>query len=123
MTKFRGRMIVVGIICALAAMIVFPLVTMLLWNALIPPLFKGPSVSFAQALGLLVLSHILLRGGRCWHWGYGRRHERWRKRFEEKLESMSPEERERFRDVFGRRWGCGPDVPGEEKSPGQPERS
>ena len=119
MTKFRGRMIVVGIICALAAVIVFPLVTMLLWNALVPSLFKGPSVSFAQALGLLVLSHILLRGGRPWHWGCGGRHERWRKRFEEKLQSMSPEERERFREAFGRRWGCGPDVSGEEKSPGR----
>src|SRR2546426_2647281 len=123
MRKFRGRMIVVGIICASVAVVVLPLATMLLWNALVPSLFKGPSVTFVQALGLLVLSHILLRGGRCWHWGYGRRHERWRKRFEEKLESMSPEERERFRDVFGRRWGCGPDVPGEEKSTGQPERS
>ena len=119
MTKFRGRMIVVGIICAFAAVIVFPLVTMLLWNALVPSLFKGPSVSFAQALGLLVLSHILLRGGRPWHWGCGGRHERWRKRFEEKLQSMSPEERERFREAFGRRWGRGPDVSGEEKSPGR----
>ena len=118
MRKFQGRMIMVGIICASVAVVVLPLATMLLWNALVPSLFKGPSVTFVQALGLLVLSHILLRGGRCWHWGHGGRHERWRKRFEEKLESLSPEERERFRDVLGRRWGCGPDVPVEEKPPG-----
>jgi len=123
MTKFRGRMIVVGVIVACVAVVVLPLVTMLLWNALVPSLFKGPSVSFAQALGLLVLSHILLRGGRSWHWGCAGRHERWRKRFEEKLQSMSPEDRQRFRDEIGRRWGCGPDVSVEEKSPGPARES
>ena len=108
--KFRGRWIVGGVAFFLVVIVVLPLATMLLWNALVPSLFKGPSVGFAQALGLLVLSHILLRGGRPWHCGYGWRHERWRKRFEEKLQSMSPDERERFREGWGRRWGCGPDA-------------
>ena len=108
--RFRGRWIVGGAVLFLVAVVVLSLATMLLWNALVPSLFNGPSVSFAQALGLLVLSHILLRGGRPWHHGHGWRHERWRKRFEDRLQSMSPEERERFREQWGRRWGCGPDM-------------
>ena len=40
-------------------------VVMALWNALIPTLFAGvPSISFLQALGLLVLSRILFGGFR-----------------------------------------------------------
>ncbi len=108
-----------GTVFFLVAIVVLSLATMLLWNALVPSLFKGPSVSFGQALGLLVLSHILLRGGRPWHCRHGWRRERWRKRFEEKLQSMSPEERERFREEWGRRWGCGPDVSVDREPTGQ----
>jgi hypothetical protein len=83
--------------------LVLGLFVMLLWNALIPDLFHGPVVSLEQALGLLLLSHILFRGwGR---WGGGWRHERWRKRLDEKLASMTPEEREKARSEW--RYGCG----------------
>jgi len=37
-------------------------VTMALWNALMPQLFRLPSIGFWQALGLLALSHILFKG-------------------------------------------------------------
>ena len=33
----------------------FSLVTMLLWNWLIPDIFKGPAITYVQALGLLAL--------------------------------------------------------------------
>lgn len=69
-------------------------VVMMLWNWVIPALFAGArAIDFAHALGLLVLSRILFggfRGHRGWH---GRRH--WRK-----WESMTPEERERFRAAW-----------------------
>jgi hypothetical protein len=70
---------------------------MLLWNALIPQLFAGPAVRFWQAVGLLVLSRLLVGGFR----GAGRhgwRHRAWHRRWER----MSPEERARFRDGFTR---------------------
>jgi len=85
-------------------------IVMLLWNALIPDLFGGPVLSFWQAVGLLILSHVLLRG-----WGrmyYGKRYYNWRKRFEEKLASMAPEEREKFKQEWKERCGW---YPGMEK--------
>jgi hypothetical protein len=77
----------------------FGYATMLLWNALIPDLFHGPFLTFWQAVGLLVLSHILFHsfGGR-WHGGWAHRH--WRHRFEEKLAAMTPEEREKFKEEY-----------------------
>ena|SRR6266540_4729309 len=52
------------------------LVEMLLWNALIPDLFHGPTLTYWQALGLLVLARVLVgfRGPKRhwwkpWHWG------------------------------------------------------
>ena len=37
-------------------------VTMSLWNALIPELFRGPVLTFWQTAGLFLLSKILLTG-------------------------------------------------------------
>lgn len=87
--------------------LVFGYVVMLLWNALIPDLFNGPVLTFWQAVGLVVLSHILLRGGGGWHFRNGWRHSRWRRRFEEKLAAMSPEEREQFMEEWRHRCGTG----------------
>ena len=113
------RMIVLFIAGAVVLSLVavlLSLVTMLLWNALIPALFNGPSVTFGQALGLLILSHILFRGASPWRRGGGWDRERWRRRFEEKLQAMTPEERERFEQKWGRRW-CSPPAPASEQKP------
>ena len=100
---------VVGVLLLfVVAVVVLSYVTMLLWNALVPELFHGPALTLFQAAGLLLLSHILLRGASPWRHSadWGRR--RWRRRFEEKLRSMSPEDRERFAQSFRERgWGCG----------------
>ena len=53
-------------------------------------------------LGLLLLAHILLRGWGPWRYGHGWKHERWRRRFEEKFAAMTPEEREKVQEE----WGC-----------------
>ncbi len=81
------------------------LVVMLLWNALIPDLFKGPELSFWQAVGLLALVHILLRGLGRWHHSSSWHRDRWRKKFEFKLASMAPEDREKFREEWRTRCG------------------
>ena len=86
---------------ALLAATVFSLVTMSLWNWLMPALFGLRAITFWQALGLLVLSRILLGGfrGRPGHSMH------WRRRMHERWEQMTPEERENFRQ--GMRERCG----------------
>jgi Ca2+/H+ antiporter, TMEM165/GDT1 family len=82
------------------AVAVFGLVTMTLWNWLMPDLFGLRPIGFGQAFGLLVLARILFGGIR----GGPGRHMRWRHRMRERWERMTPEERERFRDSLR---GCG----------------
>ncbi len=65
-----------------------------LWNVLMPPLFGWHSVTFWQALGLLLLAKLFFGGF------HGRHHpgrSRWKNRMRERWEQMTPEEREKFR--------------------------
>ena len=96
------RRIAQGVGFVLVAATVLGLVVMGLWNALVPELFHGPNISFWQGVGLLVLAHILLRGWVPWRFGHGWRHERWRRRFDEKLAAMTPEERAKYQE----QWRC-----------------
>ncbi len=89
-------------VLAAVAVAVGTFVVMSLWNALMPALFGGPSLHFGQALGLLVLSRILL--GR---WGGGPGHRMgWRGGSGGRWQHMTNEERVAFRERFGGR--CGP---------------
>ncbi len=90
------------------AVAVFGYFVMGLWNWLVPELFHGPVVTFWQAIGLLVLSHILLRGGSHWRHKGSWHHDRWKHRMEEKLAAMTPEEREKFKQEWKRRCGYYP---------------
>lgn len=97
-----GRILLIVVV----ASFVLGFIVMSLWNALIPDLFHGPVLNYWQAIGLLLLSRILFfggpgRGGPPGGW----RRERMRKRFEERMASMSPEERERMRRKMGDRCG------------------
>ena len=80
-------------------------VVMSLWNWLMPSLFGLRLITFWQALGLLVLSKILLGGFR----GRPGSGMHWRRRMMERWEQMTPEEREKFRQ--GMRGRCGPFEP------------
>ncbi len=103
--KWALKAVKIVTVVAIASVAIGSLV-MVLWNALIPELFHGPEITFWQGVGLLVLSHILFRGaghsGRAWH------HDKWSRRAEEKYASMTPEEREKFRNGLHRYCGCGP---------------
>ena len=74
--------IVVGVPALLA---LFGAVTMALWNWLMPAIFGLPEIRFWQALGLLVLSHILFKGGHAARAGRGhwRRQQIWKHMHEE----------------------------------------
>src|SRR5262245_4459313 len=91
-------------------------IVMLLWNWILPPLTGWREITFWQAIGLLALCRILF-GGHGWrghgHPGLRRRlKKRIAERIEERCAGMTPEERERFRQRVGERWGSDPPAPG-----------
>ncbi|NQV15940.1 hypothetical protein HQ531_10825 [bacterium] len=63
-------------------------ITMLLWNWLIPTIFNGPSISYLQAIGLLVLSKILLSGGpgKRHHGHHCSNHSHWKEHLRERMD-------------------------------------
>jgi len=76
-------------------------VVMSLWNWLMPGLFGLHTITYVQAIGLLVLCKILFGGFR----GRPGGPMHWRRRMTERWEQMTPEEREKFRQ--GMRGRCG----------------
>ena len=54
-----GWIIVIIAACALVMLLAWPI--MLLWNALVPVLFGGPTVTYWQMLGLWVLCSALFK--------------------------------------------------------------
>jgi hypothetical protein len=90
---------VVGFVCmAIVGVLVFGGIFMLLWNALMPELFHLPVIRFWQALGLLLLTKILFSGFRG-----GGPPSHWKNKMKQKWMNMTPEEREKFRQEWGRR--------------------
>ncbi|MDC7220718.1 MAG: hypothetical protein PQJ59_12350 [Spirochaetales bacterium] len=70
--RFIGKGILYGIgALAFAAVFAFLFgwVLMLLWNWLMPEIFGLATISYIQAWGLILLSHLLFKGG-----GHGGRH-------------------------------------------------
>jgi hypothetical protein len=82
--------------------------TQALWNWLMPQLFHLPAITLAQTYGLLLLSRILFggfRGGRPGGWARKRRE--WQQRMASRMEHLSPEAREKFRQQMHTRCGAG----------------
>lgn len=102
----KGMKILGWTAVGLLAISVFGLVTMLLWNWLVPALFNGPVISFWQALGLLVLSKLLFwgAGGKGNHWRSHRYQNHWKNKFYNKFSSMTPEEREALKQKMKEKW-------------------
>lgn len=82
---------------------------MSLWNWLIPSIFGLVTITWIQALGLLVLSKILFggfRGGGGWGGGCGgNRHHFWKQKMAERMANMTDEEKEHFKTKMKNRWG------------------
>jgi hypothetical protein len=79
----------------------FGFVVTQLWNYLMPGLFGLHAITFWQAIGLMLLGRLLFGGFRPGRGGFGWRGGEMRRRWE----SMTPEEREKFR--AGMRGRCG----------------
>ncbi len=94
---FKALKIVVMVV---VAAFLFGELVMHLWNWLMPALFGLNTLSFAQALGLLLLSKLLFGGFHRHGGGRG-----WKRHMEDRFANMTPEERERFRSgMRGRDW-------------------
>ena len=82
-----------------AGVFIFGNVVMLLWNHLLPTLFGVSTITFWQAIGLIILSKILFggfRGGHGYHRCHGYRgYDRWMHLTEEEKEKMKSEWEER----------------------------
>ena len=85
-------------------------IVMHLWNWLAPMLFGWRQLTFWQAVGLLVLCRILFGS----HGFRGGHRSRFRERMAERWERMTPEEREKARQRWGR---CGAPMPPSDSSP------
>jgi len=99
-----GRFILFALIFAPLAIFIFGSIVMLLWNNVAVPVLHVSTVTFWQALGILVLAKILFssfgpRGG-----GPGRY--AWRRRMMRNWKDMTPEEKEKFKEQW--REQCGP---------------
>ena len=102
----RGRFFFFPLI-PIAAALLFGLIVMLLWNAILPKVVNAAPLSYWQAVGLLVLCRILFgsffRGGPRFD-----PRSRWRggSPWRQKWMNMSEEEKAKFREEWRRR--CGP---------------
>jgi hypothetical protein len=72
-----------------------------LWNSLMPAIFGVRTITYWQALGLMVLSWLLFRGFR----GPSISRSPWRHAMRERLGRMSPEDHEHFMRGMRSRWG------------------
>ena len=90
-----GSLVILGVSTAL----------MLLWNWLVPTLFRGPVISIWQSLSLLIFTKLLFEGWNRWGSGRHRRYT-WKKKFEAKWNKMTPEEQERFKRSFIHQCHC-----------------
>jgi len=100
MTHGRRKMLMIAPL-AILAMAGFVFAVMSLWNWLIPAIFGGKLITYWQALGILVLSRILV-GGLGGNHGGGRP-----KKIVTSWNQLSTEEQEKFRAAIKAR-GCGP---------------
>jgi len=84
-----------------AGIFIFGGVVMLLWNWLLPAIFGFGTITFWQALGILVLSKILFSGFRGGHSHYKHQKDGYYQR--EKWMHLTPEEREKMKTEWKNR--------------------
>ena len=97
----RAFKVILGIFIAVVVIGAVSLGVQQLWNWLAPSLFGWRLITYWQAVGLLVLCRLLF--GRFGGRGFGPPH--FRRRWAERWEHMTPEERDKFRQ--GMRGRCG----------------
>jgi Ca2+/H+ antiporter, TMEM165/GDT1 family len=99
MIRKKPYLIPLFLMLGAAAFALFGWLLMTLWNLALVPAVGANLISFWQALGILVLSRLLLGGmGGRRKWGY-------RMAMREKWMNMSEEDKLKFREQCRNRWG------------------
>jgi hypothetical protein len=99
-SKRVAKKFAVNLVIFLSLIAVLGVFVMLLWNALVPELFGGPALTYWQAAGVLLLSHILLRGT-PYYGVRARRNARCRERMRARWAQMTSEERAAINNELG----------------------
>jgi hypothetical protein len=79
-------MVIGGLVLVVIMAFLFGLLVKVLWNALMPDIFGLPEIGYWQAVGLVILSHLLVGGG------HGIKHTRGRSGHREKRHHERPPE-------------------------------
>jgi hypothetical protein len=93
------------LVCITAFVMLFSFIVMNLWNAILPDVLGVKMITFWQALGILVLSKILFSGFGGFHRKREQFKNRFRQRMMDKLATMTPEEKEKFKNEWKNRCG------------------
>ena len=103
MKRFSFKRVIMFIFLIAAALLLFTAIVMGLWNAILPAVLGVKTITYLQAMGILVLSKILFGGFGGKRGGGPGRH--WKNKIEEKMQNMTPEEREKFKAEWRSRCG------------------
>ena len=99
----KALKIVLLILLGIAFVFALGYLTQYLWNWLMPKIFGLPALTLLETFGLLLLAKILFgfggKGG-----GGGGNHWRWKKKMFQRYESMTPEERQHFKNRLKEKW-------------------
>lgn len=105
--KFWAKKIIGFIVCFAAIAALLTYIVMSLWNHVLVAVLNVSLISFWQAAGILLLSKILFGGfHKSGGWGGGRAE--WKRKWQEKMRHMTPEERERIKEEWRNKcrvWG------------------
>jgi Ca2+/H+ antiporter, TMEM165/GDT1 family len=99
-----GKAVMILVFCT-AFIAAFSFIVMSLWNAILPAVLGIKTITFWQAMGILVLSKILFGGFGGWGHKKEQFRNKWKQRMQEKWSGMTPEERQKFKEQWKARCG------------------
>jgi hypothetical protein len=97
----RGARFIFVFIMSAVFLAVISMLVMQLWNNILPQIIHVEPINFWEAGGIFVLCKILFGFGRMGGFGQGKG--QWKDRLAERVQTMTPEERERFKDKLSNR--------------------
>jgi hypothetical protein len=102
----RGARFIFMLAMAAAFLSLVSFIVMTLWNNLLPEILHVQAINFWQAAGIFILCKLLFGFGRMG--GFRRNRMHFKHRLEDRIQTMTPEERERFKEKFAsRNFWCG----------------